>query len=293
MKFKLYIILLFAIMTITSCNETIDLKLDDPNPVLVVDGYLSNRNTMQYVRLSNLENYFSNKVPDYGVHQNAKVILLEDGSEVGTYSFNQLDKRFELQYKGIEGKSYQIDITLGDGSRYVSASEPMETPVPIDTIWYEYNENPGGPGPQGGEILVKINTQEPEGSGDNYQWKSYVNGQYQFESDNIFFSDDRFVDGQDVTDLDVFGMSEDEYTSYKENSPSNQVFVEIEQLKISARYLKYLTLIQQQLFGAGSPFASPPAEIRGNVYKQGEDEVLALGFFYTASIDSKTIEIIE
>lgn len=293
MKLKLYIILLFAIVTITSCNETIDLKLDDPKPVLVVDGYLSNLNTMQYVRLSNLENYFSNQVPDYSVHQNAKVILLEDGTEAGTYSFNQVDKRFELQYQGIEGKDYQIDITLSDGSRYISASEIMETPVPIDTIWYEYNESPGGPGPQGGEILVKINTQEPAGAGDNYQWKSYVNGQYQFESDDLFFADDRFVDGQDVTDLDVFGMSEDQYLSYKENSPTGQVFVEIEQLKISARYLKYLTLIQQQLFGAGSPFASPPAEIRGNVYKQGEDEVLALGFFYTAGIDSKSIEIVE
>ncbi|UTW65286.1 DUF4249 domain-containing protein [bacterium SCSIO 12643] len=293
MKLKLYIILLFAIVTITSCNETIDLKLDDPKPVLVVDGYLSNLNTMQYVRLSNLENYFSNQVPDYSVHQNAKVILLEDGTEAGTYSFNQVDKRFELQYKGIEGKDYQIDITLSDGSRYISASEIMETPVPIDTIWYEYNESPGGPGPQGGEILVKINTQEPAGAGDNYQWKSYVNDYYQFESDDLFFADDRFVDGQDVTDLDVFGMSEDQYVNYKASSPTNQVFVTIEQLKISARYLKYLTLIQQQLFGAGSPFASPPAEIRGNVYKQGEDEVLALGFFYTAGIDSKTIEIVE
>lgn len=293
MKFKLYIILFFTIVTVTSCNDVIDLKLDDPKPVLVVDGYLSNHNTMQYVRLSNLENYFSNQAPNYSVHKNAKVVLLEDDSEVGTYSFNQVDQRFELQYKGVVGKAYQIDITLGDGSRYISASELMEAPVPIDTIWYEYNESPGGPGPQGGEILVKINTQEPAGLGDNYQWKSYVNDYYQFESDDLFFADDRFVDGQDVTDLDVFGMSEDQYVNYKASSPTNQVFVTIEQLKISTRYLKYLTLIQQQLFGAGSPFASPPAEIRGNVYKQGEDEVLALGFFYTAGIDSKTIEIIE
>lgn len=293
MKFKLYIILFFALATITSCNEVIDLKLDDPKPVLVVDGFISNINTTQKVRLSSLENYFADKTPNYGVFKGSKVLLLENGSEVGSYSFNEVDQYFELQYEGIVGKSYQIDITLNDGSRYVSTSELMETPVAIDTIWYEYNDSPGGPGPQGGDINVKINTQEPIGLGDNYQWKSYVNKQYQFESDDLFFSDDRFVDGQDVNDLDVFGMSIDQYEDYKATDPNSQVFVKIEQLKVSSRYLKYLTLIQQQLFGAGSPFASPPAEIRGNVYKQGVDEVLALGYFYTASIDSKSIEIIE
>mgnify|MGYP000150308578 CR=1 FL=1 len=118
------------------------------------------------------------------------------------------------------------------------------------------------------------------------------NNQYQFESDDMFFADDRFVDGQDVTDLDVFGMSIDQYDEYKKADPNNQVFVKIEQLKVTNRYLKYLTLIQQQLTGVGSPFASPPAEIRGNVYKQGENEVLALGYFYTASLDTKSVEII-
>jgi hypothetical protein len=292
MKFKLYIILFFALATITSCNEVIDLKLDDPEPVLVVDGYLSNLNKVQKVRLSSLENYFANQAPNYAAYKSAKVILLENGSDVGTYTFDDTYKRFELQYQGIVGKEYQIDITLPDGSRYVSASELMDAPVPIDTIWYEVNENPGGPGPQGGDINVKINTQEPLGLGDNYQWKSYVNNQYQFESDDLFFADDRFVDGQDVTDLDVFGMSIDQYDDYKNEDPNSQVFVKIEQLKVTNRYLKYLTLIQQQLSGVGSPFASPPAEIRGNVYKQGENEVLALGYFYTASIDTKQVEII-
>lgn len=292
MKNSLYIILIFIGLSTTSCTEVIELELDDPTPVLVVDGYLSNLDTTQYVRLSSLENYFANQEPNYAFFESSVVKLIENEVEVATYIFNDSTLQFETKYAGKEGFEYQVDITLPDGSKYLSASELMEVFVPIDSLWTDINKNAGGPGPQGGEITIKLKTKEPAGLGDNYQWKTYLNDEYQNGRSDLFFSDDRFVDGQDIDSLDVFGFSEEYYQDFADNSPNGKVYATVEQLRISARYFEYLFLVYQQLNQVGSPFAAPPAEIQGNIYKIGETEVLALGYFYTAAIDTETTEVV-
>lgn len=293
MKQRIYIILIAVSFLASSCTDVIQLELDDPQPVLVVDGYLSNNDTTQILRLSSLHNYFTASAPNYDELKDSKVTLIEDGTKVATYTYDEANYRFETKFQGIEGKEYQISILLSNGKSYLSAAELMEPAVPIDSLWAEINSSPGGPGPKSGEIVIKLNTQEPAGLGDNYQWKTYINDQYQSDRHDLFFQDDRLVDGQYVDGVDVYGMSEEHYQKYKDNSPDGRVFVSVEQSRISYRYYQYLFLVYQQLNQVGGPFAAPPAEIRGNVYQNGEDEVLALGYFYTAAIDKKTMEIIE
>tara|TARA_R110002050_G_scaffold33007_2_gene84426 strand:- start:1714 stop:2598 length:885 start_codon:yes stop_codon:yes gene_type:complete len=292
MKTSIYIFLSFIGIAFTSCTDVIQLDLADPQPVLVVDGYISNLDTTQFVKLSNIENYFANQEPNYAIHKSATVALLENGTTAATYVFNDSTAQFETKFAGTEGKEYQIDIRLEDGTHYISASEIMEPFVPIDSLWSEINKNPGGPGPQAGEITIKLNTKEPKGLGDNYQWKTYLNNDYQNGRGDLFFQEDRFVDGQEVKELDVFGFSEKYFQEYADVSPNGKVYARVEQIRISYRYFKYLLLVYQQLNQVGGPFAAPPAEIQGNVYKQGENEVLALGYFYTAGIDTKTIEVL-
>lgn len=292
MKLQLYIIAIMSAFTMSACTDVIELELDDPTPVLVVDGFISNLDTIQAVRLSSLENYFASEPADYSFYKSSKVTLRENTTEVGIYVFNDEKLRFELQYQGVEGKEYQVHIVLPDGSSYLSAAEMMQNSVPIDTIWQEY-ATADGPQAEKGDFVVKINTQEPPGLGDLYQWKSFVNGVYNFEAQDIFVSDDRFVDGQYVSDAEVYAMSNEEFQEHKANSANGRVIVTMQQTTINQRYFDYIVLVQQQLLQVGSPFASPPAEIRGNVYKEGEDEVLALGFFYTSSVDAASVELIE
>ncbi|MFT6323602.1 MAG: hypothetical protein ACJAWO_001156 [Halieaceae bacterium] len=276
----------------TSCNDVIQLELDDPEPVLVVDGFVSNVDTVQYVKLSSLDNYFASQPPNYSLYQSASVSLRENEVTIGTYVFNTDTERFELQFKGLTGKEYQLHVSLPDGTSYLSASEIMEETTPIDSIWYEVAEV-DSPTSEEGDYTVLINTKEPVGTGDNYQWKSYINGEYNFEATDVTAFDDRFVDGQWIIDFDVYSLNEKDYLKYKSASPSGQVLITIEQARISLRYFDYITLVTQQLLQVGSPFASPPAEIRGNVYKEGEEEVLALGYFYTSALDAATVDVIE
>ena len=290
MKLQLYIILFISGLFITSCTDVVQLELEDPAPVLVVDGFVSNLDTVQYVRLSSLENYFAEQPPNYAIFKTAVVTLRENTATVGTYVYNDTQNRFEISYQGIIGNEYQVHVSLPDGTSYLSASEVMESTVEIDSIWFDIAPV-DGPSSNEGDVVVNINTQEPPGVGDNYQWKSYVNGEYNFQAEDIFVSDDRIVDGQYVVNLEIYSMDEETYLNYLAESPTNQVIVRIEQLKISLRYLKYAQLVSQQLLQVGSPFAAPPAEIKGNIYKEGEDNILALGYFYTASISAAEVDI--
>lgn len=292
MKLHIYIIAILSVFSMSACTDVITLELEDPDPVLVVDGYISNMDTIQEIRLSSLDNYFASEPTDYTKFKLAEVTLREDGVDAGSYVFNDTKMCFELPYEGIVGKEYQIHISLPDGSSYLSATELMEPFVPIDTIWYEF-ANVDGPSSSEGDYSILINTKEPEGLGDNYQWKSYINGAYNFLADDILVSDDRFVEGQDIIDVELYSMSVEDYELNKLASPTSQVIVKIEQTRISLRYYDYVTLVAQQILQVGSPFASPPAEIRGNVYKEGEDEVLALGYFYTSSIAAASVELFD
>ncbi len=289
MKLHLYILSFLIGGSLISCTETIDLTLDDPAPVLVVDGFISNEDTTQFVRLSSLENYFADDIPNFDAFKESKVYLIENGIVADTYAYNPDRSRFEILFQGTISSTYQIDITLPTGERYVSSEEVLNEIVPIDTIWSEIVDDPRDED----YISILINTNEPAGLGDYYQWKSFVNDAYQFGSFDLFFSDDRFVDGQEVKDLEIFSMSTEDYENYKKDSPTGEVFVTIQQNTINLRYYDYLVLVFQQLNQIGSPFASPPAEIRGNVYKTGETEILALGYFYTSGISSMTVKIEE
>lgn len=285
--------ILFIGLSVSRCTDIIELDIEDPQPVLVVDGFISDIDTIQWVRLSNLENYFADGSPDFTVYKNATVKLLEDSLEIASYTFIDSTARFELQYKGINGKFYQIDIQLPDGKHYLSASEEMQTVPPIDSLWYTVNQDAGTPGPQGKDFVFSINTQEPPGIGDSYQWKTYINDQYQFEVSDLNFSNDQFVDGQYIYNFELYGLSKTDYDKYKEDASDNRVFVKIEQSKITNRYYDFLFLVFQQTAQVGGPFAAPPAEIKGNVSLVDDENQTALGYFYTSSISSKEVEVIE
>ena len=290
MKFQ-YFIIFFVSAILTSCTDVIQLELEDPEPVFVVDGYLTDQDTLQWVRLRILENYFANTPPNYAQFKDATVYLLENSVIADTYSYNPTNERFEINYQGINGNEYQVHITLPDGSGYISAAEVMESVAPIDSIWVTYLDS-GQTDFTKAEITVSINFQEPAGLGDNYQWKTYVNDDYNSGPFDIIATSDDFFDGIYIDPLDIYGMTYEEYNKIKASSVNGLVFIKIEQGGTTLRYSKFLALVSQQIAQGGSPFSSPPAEISGNVYKKGEDDVQALGYFYTTSVSSKTIEIL-
>ena len=279
---------LLALILFYSCEKKIEIDLQDPESVLVVEGQVSDQDTIQWVRLSYIQNYNSTSNPDFSIEKNAVVKLYEDETELGVLNFNDTTQRFEIQFKGTIDHSYYVEIVTEDGTQYLSEPETINYVGPIDSLWSVKEDDVFG---DGQSYFIRMNTFETPGLGDNYQWKIYVNGEYQSSPENIIIADDLFVDGQSIENIDIFIMSVEDFGEFQANSPDGKVFVEVNQTAITRPYFDFLNEIVIQTVFVGGPFDPPPAAIRGNVYKSTDINDRALGYFQAISVETATTEV--
>jgi hypothetical protein len=272
-----------------ACEKQIDIDLQDPDPVLAIEGQVTDQDTIQFVRLSYIQNYNSTELPDFAAEKNAIVKLFEDDVEVGLLSFNDSTERFEIQFKGTVDHSYNIEVVTEDGTKYISEPEVINFVGPIDSLWSVKEDDIFSDE----QIYnIKMNTFETPGIGDNYQWKIYVNGEYQSAPNDITTSDDNFVDGQPILNIDIYEISEKEYEEFQIKSPDGRVFVRIDQTAITKSYFDFLNEVITQTVIVGGPFDPPAAGIRGNVYKSTDINDRALGYFQAVSVESASTEVL-
>lgn len=186
------------LLLFTSCEEAIDLNLEEGESQLVVDAFISNEAKIQVVKLSKSAAYFNNDLPE-GV-SGANVIL--SGSDGSTYTFVEQQKgsyEYDASLAPINniGTSYTLKINY-DNKDYLSTS--VLHPVPnIDTIVFYEELNPFS-----GEIGVfaEFYAKDIAGRTDYYWIKSYKNqlstndpGDFNLAKDASFVGDaaDGFV----------------------------------------------------------------------------------------------------
>lgn len=245
-----------------SCQDVIELDLPEGEPLLVVDGQITNRQGDTRILLTQSVPYFTEdgNPPVEG----AIIELFEDSSLVSTF-LEIGSGRYISTYNGVTEKSYYIEIELPDGSTYSSAPEELPRVPPIDSVYYRYETDlqfiEDG-------YYVYFATQELEGKPEFYRWKFYYNGDYQNSQFDINIANDDFVDGNYIVDFAV------DFEPFNIGDT-----VTIEQYSTTRSYYDYWTLIQTQTTQVGGPFDPPPAPVIGNIKRtDGSDEVV-LGFF--------------
>ena len=289
---KNHILYLFVFITgiLSSCQDVIDIELDTEDNILVVEAELNNVDSIQWVKLSYTEDYFNNPdnvATDYTKEQNATVVLYENGIEVDTLQYNLNTFQFETNFTGTIGNTYQLKIQSVDGTVYASAEEEMPEINPIDSMYYiknDYND------PRGVNWDIMIETQELPEEGNYYQWKIYFNDVYQDEPEDLVFTDDSWINGNYIEEYDVYTIYEEEFEENTTVQP--YIDVTLRQMGITKSNYEFLYNLQQQTAYSGSPFSSPPAEIKGNVFVDGTSE-RALGMFVVTSFFEKEIRVYE
>ena len=278
-KYILFTLIGFATV-LQSCTDVIDLDLDDTEVLLVVEGEVNDVDSVHWVTLTRSTDYFENQAPDYTAYSNATVILNRNGVAFDTMAFNTVSERFESTFNASLGETYSILIELPDGKLFGSLDETIPRVTPIDTIWViEEEEND--------ELFweIYIESQEAPGVGDQYQWKTYINGIYQSEPFDLVFAEDEFVDGNYIEEFNVYTLDEEQYDFYR--SLRYPIVVEIVQTGISANNYDFISDLFSQTAISGGPFSPPPAELRGNIESLDGGE-RALGFFAAVSKESIT-----
>jgi len=270
-QIRILIIILFGLMAV-SCTERIDIKLDDSDIRLVVEGSVTTDTMVHKVILSKSTSYY------YG--QKAPVITGASVSISGGGNIIQLHEAAPGVYEtdstffAIVGESYTLDIELDSaigGYKDYSATSVMSGKVSIDSLQLLFHPDWS----EDGFWEVKCFFQDSPLS-DYYRFLVSRNGKLITDTiDKWFVSDDRFFSGGYVEGASVAFLDQ---SSDDERLNSGDI-ITIELNCIGRDYAGFIGEAQAELMGSNPLFSGPPANISGNISNG------AIGFFsaYTTS----------
>jgi hypothetical protein len=252
---------------LSSCTELIDIKLDDSEVRLVIEGEITNEPARHAVKITRSANYFSNEpaprvtgaIVSITDSENSHILIEE---EPGLYLT-------EPDVFGTPGKTYQLTVLTG-GMEYTATTE-MKQVMPIDSIQFRRSVQDEK------KYEILLYAQEPTAPGDHYMWKSYKNDSLLTDSISkvIFLSDDlingRYLNGLIVQQIEAI--------------PGDEITLEM--LAVPQEYYQFVLTLMIESRWRGGPFDGPPANIQGNISNN------ALGFFVAYSKTSDTRKIPE
>ncbi len=263
-----------AVWLLSACQDKIELDLPEGETFLVVEGWITNEDRPHEIKLTFTTPYFDSAPPPPAT---AATVILADDEGNETELAEEEPGVYVFPGSGEVGRMYRLEITLEDGTPYQSEFELLREPVPIlDIRWQLSDDEPNEDNDENPDDIydVVISTSEPAGSGDHYQWRSFLNGVEERQPFDIFATSDDGVDGNIIPELNV--------TNKLYSEPDT---VRIVQERISEAAFEFLTTLQSQTAFVGGPFDTPPAPIRGNVNNLEDAQKNARGFFGAAGVD--------
>ena len=256
----------FIGILLVSCQDVIDVDLNDAEPRLVIDASIDwlkgTTGNSQMVKLSLTAPYFDDRVPP-ATGANVSIsdasgntfLFLEEGN-TGIYNNETFIPAI--------GETYNLNIVYND-EIYI-ANETMIPVVPIDFI---DQTNDGGF--SGEEIELKAFYTDPANEKNFYLFEFLVTDR---NSSTIEVYDDEFTDGNQIFAF----YSEDELQSGEQLTIKNS--------GISERTYEFLNiLVQQTDDDSGDPFETQPATVRGNCINQTNPDNYPLGYFRVSETD--------
>lgn len=264
MKRLISIILIF--ISLTSCEDVIDLKLNTSEPRLVIDASINwlkgSSGNEQKIKLTLTAPYFDTTVnPANGAQiivqdsDNNMFNFIED-SNTGIYVNNSFIPEIN--------KTYMLKV-IYEGETYI-ATETLKSVAPI-----EYIEQKNDAGFSGNETELKAYYTDPADE-ENYNFFEFKSDVAEIPSLEVY--KDEFNNGNQI-----FGFHSEE-----DLNPGNQVL--IRNYGISKRFYEFMfLLLQQNSTDTGGPFETQPATIRGNIINQTNSNNFPLGYFRLSEVD--------
>ena len=270
-----------------SCEDVIDVALEDGGVQVVVDAWVNNLPVDQELFLSSSQPYFDNTNPPPIVDAIVK-LTREDGNEfnfehrgAGRYVWTSNGDSL-----GSVGNGFILEIQAGETS-YTAQNEISRVPE-IDSIGIEFREN---------EIFLddglyaQFYARDFEGKGDTYWIKTYKNDSLLDKTQELNIAYDAGFDAGTGIDGLVFIPpirelinAVDEDLISQPYAPGDQIRVEIHSISNGA--FDFMEIARDQINnGDNGIFSIPLANTRSNI--SSSDGSLVLGYFNIAAISMR------
>lgn len=276
------LLVIWVLLILGSCREAPDIPEVSNLSLIVVEGWLSDREEFQQVKVSSTVNFTSGNDPVSIA--NARVRIHNVTRETYRNLTHTSDGLYvsDDPFKGIAGQQYILRIELATGEEIVSEPEYMADVSPIDSVTFDFFTRESEEDPQTEELIYYpiAHSSDPADENNFYRWKLARNDTIFSDTEFIFIFSDRFIEARE--------NYPQEFLSY-EYHLNDTARVEI--MEISKNAFEFLRQLKQQTSSLGTNTAVTPAPIRGNLNYMGSNKVV-LGFFGTVSVNSMTAQVI-
>ena len=274
-------------LTLTSCENVIQLEGIKSESLLVVEAMITNQSGEQVVKLSKSQNYFDNTTPTNVLNANVQVqdnlgtiYTFKDVKNNGNYVWTPANS---TQSMGVVGRKYTLKV-IAEGETYQATTELKRVPK-IDSVLYQFGE-----ADQNQQVKTDIAegyepqfyAQDLRGVGDCYLIKSYKNGKILGNLTNFSLSYDASFnkgDGADGFQFIAPIRRSIAYELFKEND-----LLKVELFSITEDHYNFWLKAQAQIRNGGL-FATPPAYITTNVFNINKtSSKKAAGWFATVGL---------
>jgi len=267
-----YIVSVILVFLITSCEDVIDVKLNNSKPKLVIDAALNwqkgTNGKSQTIKLSLTAPFFSSSTPAATgaivnvTDTNGNMFVFMEDDNTGIYTTDAFIPQLNGAYS----------LTIDYQGEVYSATETLTPVVSIDRV-----EQKDDGGFSGEDIELKAFYTDPEGVKNFYLFEFDI---AKFQTTFLEVYDDEFSDGNSIF---AFYSNEDIQTDDE---------VIITNYGISERaYEFYNILLQQTDENAGDPFSVQPSTVRGNCVNQTNPDNFPLGYFRVSESDILTYTV--
>ncbi len=278
MKHLIFILTLF---TLTSCNDNFEDSTSERQ--LVVEGWLTDIDTFQVVKLSYTQPLLGSNTTNYP--DDASITISgNNGDALELVYSGRGVYRSPTKYNGLSGVYYTLRIELSNEEIITSTAELMHIAPMIDTLTYDFYERQSETNANIIErVYYPIPQIEDEADQNNYyRWKIYRNDTLFNTSEDIILMTDRFFDGNTP-------KFENEFTSF-EFFENDSISLQLHEIPKSG--YDFLRVLKTQTSSSGTSITATPSPIRGNLFYLNSNKTV-LGYWGTASIQTSGIKIIQ
>lgn len=270
----LYNFLVLTLLTITtiSCEDKVNIDLDTAPPKLVIDAAIKwqkgTDGNEQKIKLTTTTDYYSTIIP---IVTGATVYITNSANDVFTFVETPNTGEYVCtNFIPIINENYILTVQY-NGETYKASEKLLATPQ-IDSVEQKTVQGIGG-----NEIQVKFFYQD-NGQEENYYLIGFKNNTIAYPGYGVI--KDRFFQGNQM-----FGF-------YTQEDLQSGVQLDMSLQGISLRYYNYMDkLINISGGSSGSPFATPPATLIGNIINITNETNYPLGYFSLGEIDTKNYVI--
>ncbi|OIQ28967.1 MAG: hypothetical protein BM564_07055 [Bacteroidetes bacterium MedPE-SWsnd-G2] len=263
---KIYIFYLLIALSFHSCEDVIDVELNDAQPRLTIDASINwfkgTVGNEQSIKLTQSTSYFSETIPP----ATGAVVFITD-SENNVFNFTESGNTgiYETSaFIPVMDRTYILTVVY-NGETYI-AHETMTAVSEIEEI-----EQLDDGGFTGEEIELKAYYTDPANI-ENYYFFEFISDIAAIPSLDVY--NDEFTDGNTV------------FAYYSEEDLESNDIVYIRNYGVSERFYEFMfILLQQNGEEGGGPFETQPATVRGNCINTTNQENYPFGYFRVSEAD--------